>query len=152
MIYFRSLLSKSNLEIFLFQSVVRLITNARQNFETFEVNETRKKNKRIDANWKLDYSCFRSSLCLRMFTKSWIISYLVQKDLEIRTTNERQGNLELIWLPGKKNNIAFSRSCSTSIIETNSKLICVVLEYSLKFKKSESFFLDLEWKLSLSLF
>ena len=50
MIYLRSQLSKRNPEIFLFQSVVHLITNARQNFETFEVNETRKKNKRIDAN------------------------------------------------------------------------------------------------------
>ena len=37
MIYFRSLLPKRNPDIFLFQSVVRLITNARQNFETFEV-------------------------------------------------------------------------------------------------------------------
>ena len=43
MIYFRSLLSQRNPAIFLFQSVVRLITNARQNFETFEVNKTRKK-------------------------------------------------------------------------------------------------------------
>ena len=101
MIYFRSLLSKRNPEIFLFHSVVQLITNAHQNFETFEVNKTHQK-KHIDANWKLDYACFRSSLCLRMFTKSWILPYLVQKDLEIRATNARQGSRELIWLQGKK--------------------------------------------------
>ena len=31
----------------------------------------------INAIWKLDYVCFRSSLCLRMFTKSWNIPHLV---------------------------------------------------------------------------
>ena len=45
MIYFRSLLYKRYPETFLFffQSAVRLITDARQNFETFEVNKIHKK-------------------------------------------------------------------------------------------------------------
>ena len=46
MIYFRSLLSKRYPDIFLFQSVIRLITDARQNFETFEVNKTKKKRRK----------------------------------------------------------------------------------------------------------
>lgn len=126
MIHFRFLLSKRCPDIFLFQRVIRLITNARQNFETFEVKQNQKENKIVLANivcvinaiWELDYVCFRSSLCLRMFTNRCIILYLAQKkkDLEMRAINARQ-NLELVWSPGEKNNIAFSRSFSTSIIE-----------------------------------
>ena len=46
MIYFRSLLSKRYPDIFLFQSVIRLVTDARQNVETVEVNKTKKKTRK----------------------------------------------------------------------------------------------------------
>ena len=50
MIHFRFLLSKHCSDIFLFQRVIRLITNARQNFETFEVKQNQKENKIVLAN------------------------------------------------------------------------------------------------------
>ena len=129
MIYFRSLLSKRNPEIFLFQSVVHLITNARQNFETFEVSKTHKK-KTYWRQLKTRLCLLSKQLMLTNVYKIMDSSLLGAK----RFRNPRHkcaprkpwANLT----SGKKNNIAFSRSCSTSIIETNSKLICVVLEYS----------------------
>ena len=41
MIHFSFLLAKRCPEIFLFQRVIRLLTDARQNFKTFEVNKTK---------------------------------------------------------------------------------------------------------------
>lgn len=58
MIYFRFLLSKCYPEICLFKSFPRLLTDARQNLETFEV-ETKKNVKQT----KKQNSILKYSLC-----------------------------------------------------------------------------------------